>query len=436
MKKRFNLGLFVRGKGGNHKLADVTVNLGSTKGRGSSTRMFNYCNQTSANPSGCINQFINVAISAPIITNIVAGDSQLTVNFTAPSNGGYSIINYQYSTNNGASFTSAGTIISPIVISGLTNGTTYQVLIRAESINNFSPNSNVISVTPPTLNTTILVYNAYQGENFNWGGVTFDYDSTFLPKYSYKAITNSIPASIVNFPTTLIGVTIGTVVTSIGQNAFRGCSNLTNVTFTTTSIVTSIGESAFRDCTALTPINIPNSVISIGVSAFQGCSSLISINVDGSNANYSSVDGVLFDKLQTTIIQYPGGKSGSYTIPTSTVASIGQSAFQSCTALTIVTIPNSVTSIITDAFRACTALTNVIFTPTSTVASIGQNAFRGCSSLTSITIPNSVTSIGSNAFFNSGLTTVTISSATASVLGISGSPISFFGKTNVDMNYI
>jgi len=60
MKKRFDLGLFPRRQGGNHKIADVTINLGSTKGRGSSTRMFNYCNQHSANPSGCINQFINI----------------------------------------------------------------------------------------------------------------------------------------------------------------------------------------------------------------------------------------------------------------------------------------------------------------------------------------------------------------------------------------
>ena len=59
MKPGFNFGLFVRGKGGDHRIADVTINLGSTKGRGSSTRMFNYCNQRENNLN-CLNQFIKI----------------------------------------------------------------------------------------------------------------------------------------------------------------------------------------------------------------------------------------------------------------------------------------------------------------------------------------------------------------------------------------
>jgi hypothetical protein len=59
MKPGFNLGLFVRGKGGNHRIANATINLGSTKGRGSSTRMFNYCTKRESNMY-CLNQFINI----------------------------------------------------------------------------------------------------------------------------------------------------------------------------------------------------------------------------------------------------------------------------------------------------------------------------------------------------------------------------------------
>lgn len=76
------------------------------------------------------------------------------------------------------------------------------------------------------------------------------------------------------------------------------------------------------------------------------------------------------------------------------------------------------------------------YTIGNSVTSIGDYAFQQCSALTSITIPNSVTSIGVHAFQSSGLTSVTISTATASTLGISGSPILFFGAINVAMNYI
>jgi hypothetical protein len=56
---KYNFGFFVRGKGGNHKIARATINLGSTKGRGSSTRIFNYCNTITKNQN-CLNQFINI----------------------------------------------------------------------------------------------------------------------------------------------------------------------------------------------------------------------------------------------------------------------------------------------------------------------------------------------------------------------------------------
>jgi hypothetical protein len=59
MKQGFNLGLFVRGKGGNHRIANVTINLGSTKGRGSATRMFNYCKKKESY-NFCLNQFIKI----------------------------------------------------------------------------------------------------------------------------------------------------------------------------------------------------------------------------------------------------------------------------------------------------------------------------------------------------------------------------------------
>jgi hypothetical protein len=100
------------------------------------------------------------------------------------------------------------------------------------------------------------------------------------------------------------------------------------------------------------------------------------------------------------------------TIPDS-VTSIGYEAFYECTGLTSITLPDSVTSIGPRAFVDCTSLTNVII-PNS-VTSIVQEAFEYCSSLTSITIPNSVTSIGDYAFCSSGLTGVTIPNGVTSI---------------------
>ena len=160
-------------------------------------------------------------------------------------------------------------------------------------------------------------------------------------------------------------------VTSIGESAFNSCTSLTSVTIPDS--VTSIGERAFSDCTSLVSVTIPNSVTSIGDGAFEDCNNLASITVNSNNNNYSSQDGVLFNKNKTTLIQYPMGNTRtSYTIPNS-VTSIGDFAFQYCTSLVSVTIPNSVTS-------------------------IGGYAFYSCDNLTSVTIPNSVTSIGDHAF--------------------------------------
>src|SRR5207247_2017748 len=143
--------------------------------------------------------------------------------------------------------------------------------------------------------------------------------------------------------TSLTSVRIPDSVTSIGgaafgNGAFAGCTSLTSVTIP--NGVTSIGGGAFANCASLSSIAIPNSVASIGDGVFSDCTSLITIMVEAINSTYSSVDGVWFNKSQTTLIQYPKGKAGSYTIP-NTVTSIGANWFSGCTRLTSVTIPNS-----------------------------------------------------------------------------------------------
>jgi hypothetical protein len=161
-----------------------------------------------------------------------------------------------------------------------------------------------------------------------------------------------------SFCTSLTNVTILDGVTDIGSGAFYGSTSLTNVTIPES--VTSIGSGAFAYCNNLTNVTIPINVTSIGDWAFYGCSSLTAINVDPSNLNYASVDGVLYNKTITNLIQYPGGMAGTFIIPTG-VTTIGNNAFSECTSLTNVTIPESVTSIGSEAFSGCTTLTSIYF---------------------------------------------------------------------------
>ena len=210
----------------------------------------------------------------------------------------------------------------------------------------------------------------------------------------------------------LTSVTIPNSVTSIGGKAFYACSGLTSVTIGNS--VTSIGYMAFNSCRSLTSVTIPSSVVYISSGAFNYCSNLSSINVASGNTHYSSIDGVLYNYVQDTLIQCPCAKT-SITIPNS-VTSIGEEAFCGCTGLTSITIPTSVTSIGDYAFCGCTGLTSITI-PTS-VTSIGDYAFSNCTGLTSIDIPNSITSIVNRMFYGcTGLTSITIPNNITSIGG-------------------
>lgn len=200
--------------------------------------------------------------------------------------------------------------------------------------------------------------------------------------------------------------------------------------------VTGIRSEAFRHCTGLTSVTIPESVTEIGSYAFEGCIDLQSIVVAENNSSYASLEGVLFNKDKTTLIQCPRKKAGAYMIPSS-VINIGEYTFQGCGGLTSITIPKSVTNIGDAAFSGCTGLTSV--TIPELVTSIGQDAFSGCTSLTSVTIPRSnasieastpsdsknliqgklssgVASIGDHAFYNCiNLTTIDLPAGLATI---------------------
>lgn len=206
----------------------------------------------------------------------------------------------------------------------------------------------------------------------------------------------------------LTSITIPSGLTSIGEMAFFNCSALTSVTIP--NGVISIGNFAFGSCTGLKSITIPSSVTSIENNIFQDCTGLTNITVDSSNPSFCSESGVLFNKDKTTLIYWPRGKTGSYTIPDG-VTTIGDYAFYYCSGLTSVTIPSSVTS-------------------------IGESAFQHCTGLTSITIPNSVTSIVNLAFWDcDSLTIVYIPSGVNFVPDESGLTGDFISQTATKITY-
>ena len=200
---------------------------------------------------------------------------------------------------------------------------------------------------------------------------------------------NDIGSKAVTIPSTIDRYKV----TGIGWSAFSGCTGLKSITIP--SSVTEIGGYAFRGCKGLKSITIPSSVTEIGENAFRGCTGLTSITADKNNKNYTSVNGVLFNKNKTEILAYPNAKSSSYVIPSS-VTEIGSAAFYDCTGLKSVTIPSSVKEIGIDAFSGCTGLKSV--TISNGVTNIESWAFYGCTGLKSVTIPSSVAEICGSAF--------------------------------------
>lgn len=281
------------------------------------------------------------------------------------------------------------------------------------------------------------------------GGYAFGNCSSLLSASIPDGVTN-LGDGAFNACASLTSIYIGTGVASIGPNTFTGCNSLTSIsighstevdyyTFQSSNIseihflgsieewcnwssenkaniaydyALYVGENlitdlvipsslniisggSFRGCNSLTSIEIPGNVTSIGEQAFVGCSNLTSINVAENNPNYSSIDGVLFNKDKTILLQYPTGKQGEYTIPNS-VESIGNNAFYNCSGLTSVALGNNVTSIGDYAFNMCWELSSITFP--NTITNIGQYAFFNCINLDSISIPSSVTSVGTGAF--------------------------------------
>ena len=267
----------------------------------------------------------------------------------------------------------------------------------------FSGCNSLSNVEIPEGVTNIREYTFYMCSNLKSieipDGVTSIEESAFSDCTSLKSVEIPVGVTYIGYSAfseciSLNNILLPTSVKNIREYAFLNCNSLENIEIPAN--VTSIEESAFSGCTSLRSVEIPAGVAYIGDSVFYECNSLNSINVDKNNTAYSSVDGVLFNKDQTTLICYPAGKTQTvYQIPKE-VTDIADKGFAYCDSLHNVEIPIGVIDIGYGVFAYCNELNNIKI-PKS-VTSIGYSAFEQCNNLSSIEIPISVTSIKDWAF--------------------------------------
>ena len=269
------------------------------------------------------------------------------------------------------------------------------------------------------------------------------------PTYKDLPVTSIKKGSFFGDNDHIVKVVIPDSVTTIGSGAFKDCTFLTDVNIPDS--VTTIGSHAFSSCTFLTEIHIPESVTSIGKHAFSYDKRLKRITVDEDNAAYKSIDGNLYTKDGTTLIQYAIGKTDEfYQTPDGvltvsdgafldgenmisvklgdSVTTVEESAFDGCIGLVGVEIGKGVTTIQKSTFSLCKNLSDVLLS--DSVRVIEDYAFSNCSFLEEIVIPKSVTSIDKDAFNAcERLENMTVDEGNETYLSIDGNLYSKDGKT-------
>lgn len=338
--------------------------------------------------------------------------------------------------------------------------------------------SGKVKVTAPDpfmedVEITLLISDGEEKTIMRTISLSLEYDESYVIRYESNTgekVDVSIPAMLSNTYTDGAGeIVLGTPVKTV--TGFAGRIDLKSIILPATA--TAIGNAAFKDCTGLYRIYIPDGVKSIDEYAFAGCDRLVEIRFGsgltriGSNAfegctgftsfeipdHVTSIGGYLFkdcsDNMELTVsydllMKSPLNKTGKIILK-GTPAEIAANAFQNCTYLTSLALPETVVSIGSYAFSGCTALEDIelgdqietigvaafAYTPITSftmpplatdlasetfygckkltsidlgqVRRIGDGAFEDCMKLTSVRIPDTVTEIGSRAFIGSWL---------------------------------
>ncbi|WP_455528135.1 leucine-rich repeat domain-containing protein [Huintestinicola sp.] len=350
---------------------------------------------------------------------------------------GNATVTYTKGTDNNVTITKveAGNETSIVIPDKLDGGTVtaigYNAFTDCETLESITLPQNITSIGSSAFKNCAALKSINIPDN-----VTKIKDYTF---YECQSLTNiTIPSKVESIEgssfrncTALTSINIPDSVESIGLGAFAGCTSLKSIelpdnlesirnsafldcnsleSVVIPAGVTSVGDQTFAGCTALTSIVIPYSVTNIGADTFLDCTSLKAVFAKeglylGSASIPAGTAKITYKKdsnNNVTITNVDAGNQTSIVIPETLdggkVRTIGANAFDGCSSLTSITLPQSLTSIEDLAFADCTALQNINIP--QNVTNIGVSAFLQCKSLTSITIPSGVTSIKTATFAN------------------------------------
>ena len=248
-----------------------------------------------------------------------------------------------------------------------------------------------------------------------------------VERIDYEAFKRCSNLKSINFPESLkyidqrvfsgcnfSSVTLPEGLEEIEDDAFKYCPNLTSVTIPDT--VTYIGQAAFAGCEKLVSVTIGKGVNDMHSRAFQNNPSLESITVNEENVTYGSIDGVLINKIESEILQYPAAKQDEvYTVPDS-ITSLGSEAFMDAVNLREIIIPSTVTS---GGVYGCNSLRTA--TLNEGVTTVSYSMFNSCKNLMTVNLPSSVTSIGEKAFSGcAALTEINVAGSNSSYASVDG----------------
>ena len=236
------------------------------------------------------------------------------------------------------------------------------------------------------------------GEMDSLGYPWEDYASTVRRLEVQSGVTSIAKSAFSGFEA-LEEVVLADTVTIIDGSAFSMCGKLSKLDLGSGLRV--IYSHAFEFCDSLEEVNLPASASSISPSAFENCGSLQNFHVASGNETYCDAEGVLFWNGKVLLAAFPGGRTGSYTVPGS-VKTIGDCAFYA-SKLTEVVLPSGLKAMGDYCFRYSTVSQ---LTLPAGLENLGVGAFEGCKKLKTVTVPGSVKNVPESAFFGSGLETV------------------------------